>query len=137
VIVQSLPAHSRLDNNIKVLLVKVDDLVHTAEIDRDALAGRSKVSLETGTTAVTSNGDPAPVAHLHDLRHLLGTRGVDNTEGSVLGASLVRGPAGGSVVFDIVLGGANIFLTNNLAEVSPGGLHILEFCVVLGRCGLA
>jgi hypothetical protein len=41
------------------------------------------------------------------------------------------------MVFDIVLGGADIILTNNFDKVGPGGLHILQFCVMLGRCGLA
>ncbi|KAI6761489.1 hypothetical protein HG531_002042 [Fusarium graminearum] len=73
VVVESLPTHGRLDNNIKILLVKIDDLVHTAKVDGDTLACGSKVALETGTAAVASNGDPASVADLHDLRYFLGS----------------------------------------------------------------
>ncbi|KAI6769634.1 hypothetical protein HG530_004263 [Fusarium avenaceum] len=93
VIVQSLPAHSGLDNNIEILLVKVDDLVHTAEIDRNTLASRGKVTFKTSTAAVARNRDLAFMADLHNIGHLLSTSRVDNTKGSIFKACLVRGPA--------------------------------------------
>lgn len=80
VVIQGLPAHGGLDDNIQVLLVQLDDLVHSAEIDRHTISGGGEVALETGTAAVSNDGDLPLVAHLHDLRDLLGGAGVDDAE---------------------------------------------------------
>lgn len=132
-VVEMLPSHGGLDNDVEVVLVQGEDFVHAREVDADSAAGRGEVALETSAAAIAHDGDAAGVADLHDVGHLLGRARVDDAEGPLGGIGLVRGPVRGGVLLDVIGDGAHVLLADDFNEVGPGGLERGRAGLVHGR----
>lgn len=91
------------------------------------------MSLETGAARVGSHGDFAPVTDLHDLADLLRSRGLDNAKGDIARQRGVRAPFGSGVGRQLGCFGRDVFLPNNVLEISPCSLEVPGSRVMCGR----
>lgn len=62
-LVQVLPADARLHNDVHVVSVELDNLVHKCKVDADAAVRGGKVALQARPTRVRNNGDLVLVAY--------------------------------------------------------------------------
>lgn len=61
-LVEILPADARLDHNIHIVLVELDDLVHERKVDTDAAVRRREIPFQARTPRVGDDGYPIFVA---------------------------------------------------------------------------
>ena len=87
-LVQVLPTDARLHDDVHIVLVELDDLIHVREIDADSTKRRREVPLQTGTPRIRDDGNSISVAYARDGRYLLRGFWVRNGDRETLG---VRG----------------------------------------------
>jgi hypothetical protein len=71
-LIQILPADARLDDDVHVVLVELDNLVHVGKVDAYAAERGREVPLEARAARVRDDWHAVLVADLGDSRHLLG-----------------------------------------------------------------
>lgn len=130
------PTDSGLDDNVEIIGVEGDNLVHAVEIDADAASGWSKVAFERGAAGEGSDGETAEMADFDNLRDFGGAGGIDDEEWNwIIGVRWMRGPFGGGMSLALILGGLDVFGTEEVDEFLPGALEVCFFEVVFWREG--
>ena len=66
--VKGLSRHARLDHNIKVFRVIVEDLVHSRDVNAEAAMDGRDPSLQASSGSKGNNWDPVSVAQLANLK---------------------------------------------------------------------
>ena len=132
-LVQPFPADGGLDDDVQILLVKLEDVVHPGEVDADPAPSRGEVTFQTRPARVSSHGDLSLVTHFHDRAHLLCAVRLQDDERLVLGQGRVRGPVRAGMAAEITLVRGYVLLANDVPEFYPRRLHIRRFRFVFDR----
>jgi hypothetical protein len=118
-VIQIHPGNRRLDDDIHVLFVELQDLVHEGEIDGHTSVRSGEVAFETGAPGIGDDGYSILVADLGDLRDFGRGLGIGYCDGETVNVG--RGPFRVAMNFQIFrIGGDGVFLSYCLTDFLDG-----------------
>ena len=133
--VEGFPAYGGLDDDVEIVFVQREDLVHAPKVDADAAYRSGEVSFQARAARIGRDGDAAVMAYLHDLAHFFGGGGVDDEEGALRLLVAVGGVVGARVLGEVGVFGGDILFADDRGQVDPCGLQVARKRFVVGRFG--
>jgi len=133
ILVQILPSHRRLHYHVQIIFMEFQNLVHPTKIDAYPTPCRRKMPLQRRPSTVRCYGDASPMAHLHDLRHLLRARWAQYSKRLVGRQRRVGAPFAARMRLQILVVGRDVLFAHNLFKICPRGLQRCGRSVVVRR----
>lgn len=122
--IEVFPAQRGLNDDVKIIFVQRENLVHAPEIHADAASGGGEMTFQARAAGVGRNRNASIVAYLNDLADFFCRRREGNEEGYFVWSRGVGGPLGAGVVLEVAFLGGDVLFAEDVNAVSPGSLEV-------------